>query len=199
MSSYLSDEIKWRSLPYLQGKRVFLRLATVEDIPQIIAFYHDNAAHFEKVASPKPDSFYTIEFWQNKILTTRQDFQNDKACNFFIFNISDRNILGFINFFSFVRGAFHACTLGYGLAETAQGKGLMTEALQLAIHFIFNDLNIHRIMANYSPTNKRSGQLLCRLNFIVEGHAKNYLLVHGEWQDHILTSLTNDAWKFPNS
>jgi [ribosomal protein S5]-alanine N-acetyltransferase len=188
---------EWRSLPYLQEKRVFLRLAKEDDIAQIISFYFNNAAHFEKVSSPKPLEFYTAEFWQNKVITSLQDFHGDRACNLFIFDLDIREIIGFINFFSFIRGAFHACILGYGLSETAQGKGLMTEALQLAIDFVFRELNIHRIMANYSPTNERSGKLLQRLNFTIEGYARNYLLIHGEWQDHILTSLTNHAWKLP--
>jgi [ribosomal protein S5]-alanine N-acetyltransferase len=188
-----------RSLPYLEGQRVFLRLANEDDIPQIICFYRTNIAHFKKVSSPKPLEFYTVEFWQYKILTTRQDFQCDRACNFFIFDLNSQKIIGYLNFFSFIHGAFHACILGYGLAETAQGKGLMTEALQLAINFVFKELNIHRIMANYNPTNERSGKLLRRLNFVVEGYAKDYLLVHGKWQDHVLTSLTNYDWKFPES
>ena len=184
-----------RSPPYLVGKRVFLKLATPGDIPQIIAFYTENTAHFETVASPKPASFYTKQFWQEKVKASQEDFENDKSCNLFILSTSNNNILGFTNFFSFIRGSFHACILGYGLARTVQGQGLMTEALNLAINYVFKELNLHRVMANYSPTNERSGRLLHRLGFVVEGYAKNYLLVYGEWQEHILTSLTNHQWK----
>ena len=125
-------------------------------------------------------------------------FQADQSCNFFIFDIADdTTVLGFVNLFSFIRGAFHACILGYGLAQSAQGNGLMTEALQLTINFAFKQLNLHRLMANYSPTNLASAKLLRRLNFVVEGYAMEYLLVHGEWQDHILTALTSPNWKPP--
>jgi [ribosomal protein S5]-alanine N-acetyltransferase len=188
-----------QSLPYLTGESFFLRLAAVGDIPKIISFYRNNAAHFEKVSSAHPDSFYTVSFWQNKLITAQQDFQNDRACNLFIFEIQTQDIIGFINFSSFIRGAFYACFLGYGLAEAAQGKGLMTEALKLAIDFVFERLYMHRIMANYLPTNERSAKLLRRLNFEIEGYAKNYLFIHGEWQDHVLTSLTNHDWKIPRS
>jgi len=44
----------------------------------------------------------------------------------------------------------------------------MTEALQLTIDFAFKQLNLHRLMANYSPTNVRSAKLLVRLNFVVK-------------------------------
>ena len=172
-----------RPLPYLSGKRVLLRLASQKDVPQIISFYRDNAAHFEAGTSSKPAKFYTTEFWLEKVKSSHDNFLADQSCNFFIFNISnDNTVVGFVNFFSFIRGAFHACILGYGLAQSEQWKRLMTEALQLAIDFAFKELNLHRIMANYSPTNLRSAKLL-RLNFVVEGYARNYLLVHGEWQD----------------
>ena len=188
------------SFPELRGERVLLRLATADDIPQIICFYKDNAAHFETVSSPKPPPFYTTEFWTAKVRYSQEDFQNDKSCNLFVFDITNKNIiLGFVNFFSFIRGAFYACILGYGLAQSAQGKGLMTEALRVAIDFVFNQLHMHRIMANYSPTNERSSRVLHRLNFVVEGYARDYLLVNGQWQDHVLTALTNHRWKPPET
>jgi ribosomal-protein-alanine N-acetyltransferase len=29
----------------------------------------------------------------------------------------------------------------------------------------------------------------------VEGYARDYLFLDGVWQDHVLTSLTNPAWR----
>ena len=46
-------------------------------------------------------------------------------------------------------------------------------------------------MANYIPHNERSGRLLRRLGFMVEGYARDYLFINGAWRDHILTALTN--------
>jgi ribosomal-protein-alanine N-acetyltransferase len=52
-------------------------------------------------------------------------------------------------------------------------------------------------MANYMPHNERSKNVLKRLGFVQEGYAKEYLLINGQWQDHILTSITNPQWKSP--
>jgi len=30
---------------------------------------------------------------------------------------------------------------------------------------------------------------------VVEGYARDYLLINGKWEDHILTSLVNPHWK----
>ena len=81
------------------------------------------------------------------------------------------------------------------MAEAEQGKGYMTEGLKSAIDYVFQELNLHRVMANYMPHNQRSGNVLKRLGFVVEGYARDYLLINGKWQDHILTSLTNPHWQ----
>jgi len=70
----------------------------------------------------------------------------------------------------------------------------MTEALKTAIHFIFTETNFHRVTANYMPRNQRSANVLKCLEFTVEGYARDYLLINGQWEDHILTSLTNQNW-----
>ncbi|EJA8914550.1 ribosomal protein S5-alanine N-acetyltransferase, partial [Escherichia coli] len=93
-----------------------------------------------------------------------------------------------------VRGSFHACYLGYSIGQKWQGKGLMFEALSAAIRYMQRTQHIHRIMANYMPHNKRSGDLLARLGFEKEGYAKDYLLIDGQWRDHVLTALTTPDW-----
>lgn len=70
----------------------------------------------------------------------------------------------------------------------------MSEAVGKAIQYMFEKQKLHRIMANYMPSNERSARLLRKLGFVIEGHAKKYLLINGQWEDHILTSLTNEKW-----
>ena len=61
----------------------------------------------------------------------------------------------------------------------------------MAIDHVFHALKLHRIMANYMPTNVRSARLLRRLGFVPEGFARDYLFIAGAWQDHVLTALTH--------
>jgi ribosomal-protein-alanine N-acetyltransferase len=75
----------------------------------------------------------------------------------------------------------------------------MFEALQALVRYAFEDLKLHRIMANYMPANERSGRLLRRIGFVVEGYARDYLHLDGAWRDHILTSLTNPNPLFPDA
>jgi [ribosomal protein S5]-alanine N-acetyltransferase len=103
----------------------------------------------------------------------------------------DAPILGWISLSEIVRSVFQAAYLGYMLAENAQGHGYMTEGVRAVVSFAFDELLLHRIMANYMPHNERSAAVLRRLGFTIEGTAKNYLYLDGGWRDHVLTSLTN--------
>jgi len=47
------------------------------------------------------------------------------------------------------------------------------------------------------PNNHRGGALLTRLGFEPEGYSNEYLLIDGQWQDHILTVLTHKEWLPP--
>ena len=71
----------------------------------------------------------------------------------------------------------------------------MYEALRASLDYVFQVLNLHRVMANFMPHNARSNGLLRRLGFTVEGYARDYLYIDGAWRDHVLTSLTNPEWK----
>jgi ribosomal-protein-alanine N-acetyltransferase len=100
-------------------------------------------------------------------------------------------MIGTCNFSNIVRGVFQACHLGYAISQSHQGKGLMSEAVELGIRYMFEIVKLHRIMANYMPRNERSARLLEKLGFEREGYAKSYLKIAGVWEDHILTSKIN--------
>jgi ribosomal-protein-alanine N-acetyltransferase len=79
------------------------------------------------------------------------------------------------------------------LDAAQQGQGLMTEALRGLVRYAFDDLRLHRMQASYMPENARSARVLERLGFAVEGYAKRYLFINGQFRDHVLTALINDA------
>ena len=81
--------------------------------------------------------------------------------------------------------------MGFAVAESFQGKGIMKKLCLHALEYAFNELELNRVMANYMPTNTRSGALLDSLGFKEEGFAKKYLKINGRWEDHVLTSLVN--------
>src|SRR5690606_1030048 len=105
-----------RTPPLLLGPRLLLRLATRDDVPAIVRFFAANKAHFEEHASPRPDEFFTEEYWQARVDAAAEDHAHDRGCSLWGFlRAEPAQPIASVNFFSFVRGAWHACILGYQL------------------------------------------------------------------------------------
>jgi ribosomal-protein-alanine N-acetyltransferase len=184
--------------PELHTDRLILRMGTPDDIPAIVRYFNDTREFLHPWEPIRPPEFYQPESWGKRLEGDREQFAADRGLRLFLFAKADPGCIeGSVGYGVFNRGAAHHCYLGYALSESRQGQGLMTEAVRAANDYVFSVLNLHRIMANYMPRNQRSGNLLKRLGFTVEGFARDYLMINGRWEDHILTSLTNPAWQQP--
>jgi ribosomal-protein-alanine N-acetyltransferase len=184
--------------PELKTERLLLRLGIPDDISTIVEYYQLNRAYLEPFEPQRPTNFYTHEFWQTVLASRESDFRNGCAVKLLIFlQAEPKPLIGTINLNTIVRGALYGATLGYGLSAQHQGQGYMTEAGQRLIAYAFDELNLHRIMASYLPHNHRSANVLKRLGFQIEGIARDYLFINGQWQDHVMTSLINPHWQMP--
>ena len=161
-----------------------------------LADYYDQNRHFLKPWEPRRDeSYYTYSGWQARLGMIEEMHRQQSAFYFVLLDPDEKEVIGVANYTNVIRGAFNACYLGYSLSDKLQGQGLMYEALTSTNRYMFRVQAMHRIMANYMPHNQRSGDLLARLGFEKEGYARDYLLINGQWQDHVLTALTNKNWQ----
>ena len=183
----------------LHTDRLVLQLPGPEGAPRVVHYYESNRAHLGPWEPPFPKAMFTNAFWQNRLSQNQQEYVSGQSMRLVVRMRSDPTgpIVGLANFTQFVRGALMACTVGYSVDEDAQGKGLMSEALPRALAHVFDHFSMHRVMASYIPVNERSGRLLKKLGFIVEGYARDYIYINGSWRDHILTSLVNPRATLP--
>jgi ribosomal-protein-alanine N-acetyltransferase len=130
--------------------------------------------------------------WEASIPVIQQHFASGTAARFVL--LMEDEVIGVANLTQMSVGPSYAAVLGYTLSESRQGRGLMREALTEVVRWAFDSRNLHRINANYMPRNERSGRLLRTLGFHIEGYARDYLLIDGVWEDHILAAKTNPAW-----
>ena len=190
-----SAPAQWRlrSSPRITSQRLLVRMGEDNDIPSILAYFRGNQARLQPLEPERPLDFYTVPYWQAYLDKSRHEFTAESALRLFVFPQQSGQVIGMINFSQMFRGPFQACYLGYSLDLEWEGQGIMFEALQGALHYVFEELGFHRVMANYLPENARSGRLLQRLGFVIEGRASNYLQIGGQWRDHVLTALTRSS------
>jgi ribosomal-protein-alanine N-acetyltransferase len=184
--------------PVIVTDRLTLRLAAPADIPALLRYFTENADYLAPTSPLLPPEFFTERYWHAQVARNREEFAAGRSVRMFLFpNDAPETVVGNLSLNTIVRGAAHSCDLGYSLAEDRQGQGLMSEAVAAAIRYAFEELRLHRVKAAYLPTNERSGRLLRRLGFVVEGYARDYLLIQGEWRDQVLVGLVNPRWKAP--
>jgi len=74
--------------------------------------------------------------------------------------------------------------LGYWIGATHARRGLMSEALPLAIELAFRELGLRDLHAYVLPQNQPSRALLARVGFRLGGLARGYRVVRGVARDH---------------
>ncbi len=189
-----------KSIPLLQSDRLVLTMPGDDAVGPVVDYYVRNREHIANSQALMPESFYTRQYWTDRLVKNRQAYQEDQALNLFVYLREDKDkwgsqVIGSVNFTSILRRAAQFCYLGYSIDKDCQGQGFMTEAVGRGVDFAFTQMNVHRIMANYVPHNLKSARVLSRLGFVTEGYARDYLCLNGKWQDHVLTSLTNRNWR----
>lgn len=176
--------------------RLCLRLPTREDAAAVAGFYLVNREHLQPWSPTLHPGLFDPGFWAGEAERRLGDFHAGLEIRGFLFpRHQPRRVVGNLSLAQIVRGAFHACTLGYSLAAEAQGHGFMLEAVRGAVAYAFGTLGLHRVMADYMPRNRRSAEVLRQAGFVVEGYARDYLRINGRWEDHVLTAITNPDWR----
>jgi ribosomal-protein-alanine N-acetyltransferase len=184
-------------LPELHTERLTVRLARPGMHAAMASFLAGNfEGHLDRWSPPATTAFFTEAFWRERLAIAVEEYHAGRSARFVLQARAPdaplhAPIIGTCNYTNVVRGPFLACNLGYQVARAHEGRGLMAEALRATNAFVFGEMRLHRIMANYRPENERSARLLERLGFAREGLARDYLFIDGEWRDHVLTALVN--------
>ena len=153
------------------------------------AYYLENKDHLAPWEPAREESYYSAASMRDLVVERHGQFLRKTALH--LCAIDDERMVAECNFTNIVRGPFQACNLGFSLAKSREGCGIMTTVVEQGTQIMFSDYGLHRIEANYMPRNARSARVLERCGFVREGFAEAYLGINGKWEDHVLTSLTN--------
>ena len=174
-------------------ERLVVRTPQAGDGEHYARYYTTNREFLQPWSPTFNEDMFSAREWEDSIPIIRGEFASGRSARFCLFH--EGELIGVANLTAITRSPSYSGILGYTLCQSAQGQGYMREGLLPVIEFAFKHRNLHRVNANYMPHNQRSGRLLKSLGFQVEGYSRDYLLIDGVWQDHVLTSLRNDEWE----
>ncbi|MBU2662070.1 GNAT family N-acetyltransferase [Actinoplanes bogorensis] len=163
---------------------VTTRLATVEDAAEMAAVLTANRKFLAPWDPDRSDEYFT-ETGQRQVLgDLRRQHDAGQALPHVI--VDDGRIVGRIALTAIVRGPFLSGTLGYWVAEEANGRGIATAAVGRVVRLAFGELRLHRVEAGTLVHNAASQRVLEINGFLRYGLAPRYLWIAGEWRDHVL-------------
>jgi ribosomal-protein-alanine N-acetyltransferase len=175
------------------GRAVFLRFPTAADRAEMLALKIGSRKHLERwEASPVGGGDMFGAWWFGRFLKS-SDTERSKRLVVCLEETGE--IIGQIGLGEISRGAFQSCYLGYWIGAGFVRRGLMSEAVRLAVGYAFAKLKLHRVEANVVPTNRASLGLVKKLGFRYEGTAKRYLKIAGKWRDHEHWVVTAEEWR----
>lgn len=173
------------------GEGFFIRALESTDFELIHLYEKSNRNHLRPWEPMRDDQYFTVQSATERVIQQVQSMETEDSLHFLMLEPQGAKILGRCSYTNIVRGVFQACNLGFSLDESAQGQGLMKRLLKVTNQYCFEEMGLHRIMANHLPRNIRSERVLEALGFEKEGYARDYLKIAGVWEDHVLRSLVN--------
>ncbi|RNB78546.1 N-acetyltransferase [Brevibacillus fluminis] len=84
--------------------------------------------------------------------------------------------------------------IGFTLAPEHQGKGYANEAVTALLHYIFQTLQKHKVIAFADVRNEKSIRVLERLGMRREGHLLQNYMSKGKWVDEYQYSILQSEW-----
>jgi ribosomal-protein-serine acetyltransferase len=134
----------------------------------------------------------TLEDTVTFIRSTRRQLANDDGFQTVI--VEDGRMIGMVGFHG-VSWGHRSTSIGYWLAEAAQGRGTMTRAVQALADHAFTVWQLNRVEIRAAVDNSRSRSIPERLGFRQEGVLRKAELVGDRYVDHIVYVTLASEWE----
>ena len=195
MFGFLKSDTASRPAVQLDGAQVYLRPPQAGDWRVWAELRAASRAFLEPWEPRWAEGALTRAAFRRRLRRQAREARDDVGYSFFILRRHDHALVGGVNLSNVQRGVAMSCSLGYWVGKDFSRQGLMGDALDAMMPFVFKKLALHRIEAACLPTNLASEGLLRKLGFQREGYARRYLRINGEWQDHLLFALLADDYR----
>lgn len=147
--------------PILITERLTLRQLSIDDQQDIFALRSD----------PKINKFLDRPLYRtneeaiNFINKVNDNIEKGNSYYWAITLTDTKTLVGTICLFDF-SAENNSCEIGYELMTKFQGQGIMKEAAQAVIDYVFQTLKFKKILAFTHYDNQNSTNLLLKLNFV---------------------------------
>jgi len=180
----------WRDrLPVLSGRQVTLRELRTSDAASLFAML--TAEEVSRFISPPPS---TVEGFERFITWT---LRQRSAGSYICFAVTLKGFDTAIGIFQVreTEPGFGTAEWGFALGSAFWGTGVFQEGAELALEFVFETLNVHRLEARAAVKNGRGNGALHKLGAVQEGVLRKSFLKNGVYLDQVLYAIVQEDWR----
>lgn len=173
-------------LPFkdLASERLLLRQITPGDVNEIFEL-RSNPETMKYIPRPLVTS---IDEAMNHIEMIQDKIEKNEGVNWAITLKDDPKMIGIIGHYR-VKWEHFRSEIGYMLLPEYQGKGIISEAIQLMINYGFYEMQMHSLEAIIDPKNTASAKVLEKNNFVREAHFLQNEFYDGKFLDTVIYSI----------
>ncbi|MBI3241637.1 MAG: GNAT family N-acetyltransferase [Chloroflexi bacterium] len=114
---------------------------------------------------------------------------------FVIRTLAEDKLIGFVGLWA-ENWTHGDAWLGIGIGERDYwGKGYGADALRIALHYAFTELNLHRVSLSVFAYNTRAIRAYEKVGFVVEGRMRQLLYRDGERWDEVVMGALKEEWE----
>lgn len=142
---------------------------------------------WESTRPPKSGERAQVSY-RSLIRDLRRQARQERALPFVV--TYDGLMVGQLTVTGITRGSAQWAQVGYWIAKSHAGRGIVPVAVALAGDHCFGALGLHRLEIAIRPENVASLRIVEKLGFASIGMAPRYLHINGDWRDHLLFALS---------
>lgn len=164
----------------LESERLVLRPYMIEDVQ---AMFDNWASRPENVTYVTWPAHESVDFTRRLLTEWVASYEKSDFLHWVI-ALKDQPdfVIGDISVIDINQSA-QSCELGYILSQDYWGQGLMTEALQTIIAFLFEQVQCNRILAIHATENPASGRVMEKAGMQYEGTFRQAVNLKGRLVD----------------
>jgi ribosomal-protein-serine acetyltransferase len=176
---------------YLIDRQTELRLLEDQHTPELFALTDQSRAHLRRWL-PWVDSVTSPEDTRQFIKSALEQFARN--CGFHAGIWYEHKLVGVVGYHR-IDWANRKTSIGYWLAASYEGRGLVTKACRALIEYAFCNLKLNRIEIRCATENEKSRAIPKRLDFTQEGVIRQAEWLYDHFVDHVVYGLLASAWK----
>ncbi len=169
------------------GGGVHLRVPAWADFEYWVELRRTNREYLQPWEPSWKPTHLSRQSYKARLEQFKTMIAKDEAYPFHVFRSTEpRHLVGACNLTNIKRGPLQSAHIGYWIGRDFVRQGYARASLRAVTRFAFEDLGLHRLTAAVQESNHASIKLLEGTGFGLEGKARSYLKVDGNWQDHLI-------------